>query len=76
MITPTYCTWKDCLEAAEFKQIATDGEVWAVLCKKHNARFDADTTGLRPYALFADWIKAQGGKHIALDRMMKQIVGE
>lgn len=65
----TICTWEDCLEPGEFKQIATDGEVWANLCDHHNQLLDKAPEG--NYKMFvAYWIKAQGGAKKAAKRMM------
>lgn len=67
------CTWEDCPNGGEFKQIATDGEVWAILCKDHNRFMDDGLTGpeFSPKQVMSNWIKAQGGAKKAAKRMMK-----
>ncbi len=64
------CTWEDCTKIGEFKQIAADGEVWAILCTEHNEIMDVETTDLKPKSFISNWIKAQGGAKAAAKRMI------
>lgn len=65
------CTWEDCLNEGEYKQIGMDGDTWAVLCKEHNEIMDGSLTDLKPKLVISNWIKAQGGAKKAAERMMK-----
>ena len=70
MMDDTYCTWEGCSELAEFKQVAADGEVWAILCVEHSEIMDVKITDLKPKSFVSNWIKAQGGAKAAAKRMM------
>jgi hypothetical protein len=68
------CTWKDCLEGGLHRQVAEDGQVWAVLCDKHNSELnqaiDLMVKGDGPKAMLSAWVKAQGGAKKAAKRMV------
>lgn len=69
------CTWVDptnirCPNVGKHNQVAKDGEVWAVLCDRHNSEINKSIEDLSAKKILRDWVRAQGGSKAAARRMM------
>lgn len=57
-----FCTWKDCLGDGEYPQKSGDGEIWAVLCVRHNLEYATIVAKGDPDESITAWVAAQGGE--------------
>lgn len=65
------CTWQNCNAEGEHDQVASDGEVWACLCKEHHAEIEGALDRLDAKALLSGWVRAMGGARAATKRMLR-----
>lgn len=64
------CTWKDCKEKGVYNQIDNNGDIWAILCVKHNQELE-NSIGDHPRKMLRAWVLAQGGADKAVERIIK-----
>lgn len=60
-MTEGKCTWRDCQNAAEVPQLGATGEMWANLCKPHDAELAQDLAGDNMKKWMSSYVKAKGG---------------
>jgi len=65
------CTWVDCENEATHNQRDKNENVWAILCDVHLKLFNAAMENGNIKMVIATWIKAQGGAHVATERVLK-----
>lgn len=55
MTSESICNWPYCTKKGEFKKRLSDGKVWAIFCKNHEAQY---ITGPRPSGVMDMLLKA------------------